>query len=226
MIFVGDLHGNYNQLISVINRFNIQNETFIQVGDFGFGVCEDYNTALSNIKPLSDVLRQNNCRIFVIRGNHDVPEYFDNREFFGNIVFVKNYEIFDIHGVKILFVGGGISIDRSTRTVGWDYWPDEIIKEPPTDFDPHGVDIIVSHCAPLMAWPNSAGLYDEPGNLVKSDDIKGRKILQKLTKIKPRKWIYGHYHNSFNEIIEGTHFICLSIGECYNMWDGFSVKRI
>ena len=52
MIFIGDIHGNFKKLFSLINNSEVKNDTFIQIGDFGVGFrpIEDEYLLLSFIK--------------------------------------------------------------------------------------------------------------------------------------------------------------------------------
>jgi UDP-2,3-diacylglucosamine pyrophosphatase LpxH len=215
MIFIGDLHGNFNVITRFLDSYPCENTIFIQVGDFGVAVGESIQDTVRDLELLSKTLKKQGNRLFAIRGNHDNPEYFDGRTYFGNITLVKDYSRFGIDGRDILFIGGGISIDRSFRTVGYDYWTTESIASIQGDIS--DLDIVISHEAPLIAYPDNSALWDDPGNPVKSDSSKGRQILQQVfTQGQPKQWFYGHYHRSHQEIINGTKFSLLNVNEFYD----------
>ena len=85
MIFIGDIHGNFRKFLSDLKDKSYQNTTMIQVGDFGVGfrlLDKEY----SLIDPINTYLKQNNNILYVFRGNHDNPDYFENPKFeFSNI---------------------------------------------------------------------------------------------------------------------------------------------
>lgn len=214
MIIIGDLHGNFEVIKRFLSVYPVENTTFIQVGDFGIAVAESIQDTRRDLENLAKVLKKGNNRLFAIRGNHDHPEYFDNTTYFNSVVLVQDYSRFDIDGRNILFVGGGVSIDRNLRIKGYDYWKEEEIQ--PIKGDISNPDIVISHEAPLIAYPDNSRLYDEPSNTIKSDALKGRRILQQIYEKRPKQWFYGHYHRSHNEIINGTVFNLLNINEFYD----------
>ena len=136
-----------------------------------------------------------------IRGNHDNP-----------IVCRKHKQwIKDGHFENgMMFIGGALSIDRSQRTEGFDWWRDEecshdqfyqfmdkIEKEKP--------EIIVTHDCPLRVIPFIKGSHHG------YDNSRTQQALQAIFELhQPKLWVHGHHHVSFRMTIEGTKFICLS----------------
>ena len=84
----------------------------IQVGDFGAGFRKDF---LDDMLYLNDVLNEYNVTLYVIRGNHDDPKFFNGNHNWGNLKLLKDYTVLDLEGKKILLIGGAISIDRGNR---------------------------------------------------------------------------------------------------------------
>ena len=126
VIFVGDLHGNFDTFLYWLKNFVPKNRAIVVCGDVGFGFHRPkyYNVKLEAINKFCE---ENDCTVFFIRGNHDDPQYFnggngDKTSFvtFEHVHAVKDYSC--IHVWKenkvvhnILCVGGGISIDRMLR---------------------------------------------------------------------------------------------------------------
>jgi len=164
--FLGDIHGQWNVILNhlrKVSEFDLdekKNVCYIQVGDFGIG----YNTPEKEIKKLhilNDELVNHDSDLFIIRGNHDDPEWFieDNKieykEQLTNIFFVPDYTVLNIDFENILFVGGAVSIDRNYNKMnGGKYWEDEVVK---FDFDfvknIREIDRMVCHTSPDFVEP-------------------------------------------------------------------------
>ncbi len=126
VIFLGDLHGNFDTLLFWMKNFVFKNTAIIVCGDIGFGFHKPEYYRLK-LEAINTFCKQSDCRVFFIRGNHDDPEYFD-----GSNIDKSAYVTFDcVHAVSdysciqvwkdgkvvhtILCVGGGVSIDRTWR---------------------------------------------------------------------------------------------------------------
>lgn len=231
LYFIGDIHNNVPELIDRIRKFNIKSSILIQLGDFGIGFPQvDYNLYEETYYGLSLFLLKRNCIMYVIRGNHDNPRYFDGKfEYNDTLKFVKDYDILNIENHNILCIGGGISVDRTYRkkyNQGW--WKDEIV-----DYDLKkvenikNVDIVVSHSAPSFVYPH---LYNDPNIVLRhwmdedkdlwDDVVKERSYLEnvykKLTLFNTiNYWFYGHFHQSNTQLIDKTNFKLLNIYEFY-----------
>jgi hypothetical protein len=227
MIMIGDLHGEYINLLYKITKLELTDTTFIQVGDFGLGF-QDLNYDIQTLNGLNKFLVKSNNTLYIIRGNHDNPFFWKHCEelHLTNIFFAQDYDVLTIEDQKILFIGGGISIDRINRKPGKDYWEDEefILNEALLDKACEtGIDIVVTHIAPDNVWPYvftpvvnhyasrepglAAALHLERRNM--------RIVYEKVLKAGCKQWYYGHYHQSMEEEKDGVLFRCLDIGELY-----------
>lgn len=126
VIFLGDLHGNFDTLLFWLKNFVFKNTTIIVCGDIGFGFHKPqyYRTKLEAINKFCE---ESDCRVLLFRGNHDDPEYFDgdNMDKRASVTFDYARAISDYSCVQvwnenkivhtILCVGGGVSIDRTWR---------------------------------------------------------------------------------------------------------------
>jgi UDP-2,3-diacylglucosamine pyrophosphatase LpxH len=227
MIMIGDLHGEYINLLYKITKLELTNTTFIQVGDFGLGF-HDLNYDLQTLTGLNKFLKQRNNKLYIVRGNHDNPFFWKhNRELhLTNIFFAQDYEVLTIEDQRVLCIGGGISIDRLNRTSGKDYWPDEefvlneVLLEKACETE---IDIVVTHIAPDNVWPYMftpvVNHYSnrEPG-LAAALDLERRnmrKVYERVLQAGCKQWYYGHYHQSMIEEKNGVLFRCLDIGEMH-----------
>lgn len=199
MTFIGDLHGKYRQYERIISTCR----NSIQVGDMGVGFFYgslEWPRAAPN--PSYDKMINGDHRF--IRGNHDNP----------SVCRRHSQWIPDGHVEgDMMFVGGGLSIDRSQRTEGLDWWPDEELSTP----ELHTIvdlyiktkpRIMVTHECPesvadIMMAISGRRKLDFPS--------RTRQALQSMFEIhQPDRWIYGHWHVSFDQVIEGTRFVCLN----------------
>lgn len=220
--FLGDIHGEFEIIFKWLVKYNIENSVIIQVGDFGRGFRDDEDHLLNQ---LSDRLKERNCHLYIIRGNHDNPEFFKGKKEhnYSNVILLKDYTILEIEGLNFLFVGGAISIDRKQRTLGSSYWKKEIFNLDIKKLEfIKNLDIVVTHTTPSFAYPTlwseivynfadrDPGLYQELPNERKMLD-EMHNILIKNNKIK--KWYYGHFHSSKTEIHNEIEFILLGVNE-------------
>lgn len=187
--FVGDIHGNNNEYLSIIHGV----EKSIQVGDYGCGFVH-------NPIPFSD---RDNHRF--IRGNHDNPHQCK-----AEANWIPDGTVED----NMMFIGGASSIDRHWRTEGLDWWPEEQCSYAQLDrfiSIAHQVqpEIMVTHECPDSV---SNVLCEHTGLNKWPDESVTRKAFDVLFHIhKPKLWLFGHWHVDFDVVIDGCRFICLNV---------------
>ena len=241
IMYLGDIHGNFNLIGQYIDRFGIKDTHIIQVGDFGVGfkslVKEKRELELYHAK-----LVKNNVIVYAIRGNHDFPRYFENDPFgFTNIKLIKDYTVLNLEGKNILCIGGAISVDRKMRytkdqregnfdiRTGYEsWWPDETFTwEDDKLVNLRNINIVVTHTAPDYCVPdNGNGFGPFVNGLIANDpdlkfDLLGerRDMTLAFQTIKMNNDIefhyYGHFHR--NDMIEmyGTKHRLLGVGELW-----------
>lgn len=231
LFFIGDIHYEFSSLCEIINSNNITNSYIIQVGDFGVGFSS-FEKDLKALTICNDVLKERDVNLYVIRGNHDNPLYFYEDKFhLSNIFFVQDYTVLDISNHKILCLGGAITVDRFTRKEDISLWANEkFIFDEKRLNDVRNIDIIVSHSAPIYCFPDHmAGTdeyfknpIDEDTKLLKVEVDEERKKLEKAVSILKKNnninyFVYGHFHQSKKQMIDGTNFILLNIKELYEI---------
>jgi hypothetical protein len=119
---VGDLHGNFNDLLSMFKRYNMTDTSVIVAGDCGLGFTslEGDKYALSK---LNKYCNKNKCVVYFVRGNHDNPQYFRDKVIDTSVFkCVPDYSIIrnlnkDTGELNftVLCAGGATSIDRTWR---------------------------------------------------------------------------------------------------------------
>jgi hypothetical protein len=194
---IGDIHGNkiaYEEAIG-------DSEFTIQVGDWGCGF---------GMTPSSKQGRH-----LFIHGNHDSPKLCKITE-----GYIPNGTFWPDE--SIMFIGGAWSIDYRNRVPELDWWSDEEVStldfakiyDSYKELKPR---FVVTHDAPFVATGN---LIDH----TKTDSERWLKINRTNSWLnlmfeahQPEKWIFGHWHTSWEDTVFGTEFRCLNINETYDL---------
>lgn len=184
--FTGDIHGNIETLVwEIKERKRLRDCAVVVCGDIGLGFESPFHM-YNRFRKLDDRLRELGVTIYMYRGNHDDPDYF-NREYVetegertyryysmsDRIKTVSDYTVIRTPRHGILCVGGAVSIDRVKRIEGISYWPDENVKECPEGFlkmlkEKHiEIDVLATHTAPLAAFPIDVDRHNQ-GRFIES----------------------------------------------------------
>lgn len=242
---LGDTHGNHKFIMHKIKSLDIRDTTIIHVGDFGVGF-KNIHTDKVEMNSLNKRLEDYNCHMYVIRGNHDNPEYFDGSWDWSNLHLVPDYTVVTVNGDDVLLVGGAISIDRKPRLQqqlvdarnGKEseyYWYDEaFVLDEEKLKEIKGVRYVVTHSCPSFVEPIN-DVNNGPGSHgwfvggfcsadpeLKDDLNKERTDLTRMYEILKEynyidKYIYGHFHKHNAQYYEDTDFVCLGINEFYTV---------
>lgn len=226
-IYLGDIHGHFNLIKGWINQNkNLSNCNIIQLGDFGIGFRPKQE--FHELKLLNKKLKKHGHNLYVIRGNHDNPEYFDGNHDLTNIKFIPDYTVLNLNGINHLFVGGAISIDRKLRTQGVDYWFDErFIYDEEKILDKKEIEVLITHTSMSFNKPFfiDSSIYNFAKNDINLIDelILERKELDKfwnnlIINNKIKFHFYGHFHFHNKELINNTEHILLDINEFYEIY--------
>jgi len=218
LLFLGDNHGNWNELLFILNAKNITDTNIISVGDLGAGFNPKRD--LSTYKNLSEEFNNKNINFYGIRGNHDDPSFFkgSKRISLDNFELIEDYSIFKYGNKQIQLIGGAVSIDRTGRSVDISYWEDEGVffnKEACKK-----VDILVTHTAPSWCFPQQFnemvyGWAREDAYLLE-DLTDERAVMDAIFKLcSPSLHLYGHFHSSWTERINGGVSKLLDINELW-----------
>jgi predicted phosphodiesterase len=202
---IGDLHQNELAGRHAI-RYMAQNgvQRIVQVGDFG--VFPRVDSTWQFLEGLQEELEDAGIDLFVVRGNHDDPNYFadvidDQVDDFGfgiddgynRIRFAPRAHTWEWAGKKFGQIGGAASIDRYRRTKDYDWWPDEIITDSDvnkiiSDLNGERLDFLFSHDASdHTPW----GFDLVPHDLSLDCRKKMDRVLDATT---PIMHFHGHYH--------------------------------
>lgn len=183
MRFIGDTHGKFKEYENIVKDCAAS----IQVGDFGAG-----------FRPIPDVGTKHRF----IRGNHDNPALCLRHP-----NWIKDGTVED----EIFFLGGGFSTDRAERTEGLDYWKDEELSIPEL-YDAYDVyvatkpKIVVTHECPY----GIAGDFFHNPTKRWLNPSRTSQALQSMWEVwKPKLWVFGHWHQPRDRLVDGTRVICL-----------------
>lgn len=230
---LGDIHGEWSVILNHLRKISHfdneerKNICYIQVGDFGIGYNKVENE-VAKLKILNEELVKHESDLFIIRGNHDDPEWFkidvytEYKEKLSNIFFVPDYTVLNIDLENILFVGGAVSIDRNYNKMrGGKYWPDEVVKFDYEFVDKlRDIDRMICHTSPDFVEPltfnNLVYSYAMNDDLLLGDLTTERSNMTKLVTAlmnnnKLKGFYYGHFHRNYRFYHNECEFICLDI---------------
>ena len=213
IVTVGDLHGKFAEFgYRIKERYKITDSIICCAGDIGMGFHK-FNYYKHELSRVNKIAKERGNTIIAVRGNHDDPSYFNGSFDMSNFKFVPDYTVYE----NILFIGGGISIDRHQRTPNVDYWFNEIPyydEEKLKDVNPL---LIITHSAPSFCDPTTKiGLeawmkYDKELGV----DCAGERLVfdkvfdyLKANDKLPKYWNYGHFHRSTFANHFGINFKC------------------
>lgn len=212
LLFSGDVHGLIPTFVHrLADELSYKHADCVVCGDFGIGFDNSWENVYQRI---SKKLEKNDIHIWVVRGNHDNPEYFENEEKYSKeyVTFMEDYKIYKINGVEILPIGGATSHDRNFRLENnWTWWEGEKIKRVDIKSLPIKVDVIVTHQAPLVFDPVTVKTELDDDS-VHEDELAERKYFNDIAfNVKVKHWYYGHYHDHYAGEFKGINYTCLGI---------------
>ncbi len=182
--FIGDVHAKFDQYVQLIENC----ERSIQVGDFGLGFREP-----PAIKPEHRF----------IRGNHDSPALCREHPNWIEDVSVQD---------GVYFLGGGLSIDSHWRVEGVSWWADEELSinqlfDAIDGFKAISPSVVVTHDCPETV----AHVIGKHNGYKLDFPSRTRRALDSMFHLhQPKLWIFGHWHMSLDQVVNGTRFVCLN----------------
>ena len=202
---IGDVHGKFSRYKTIL-----QNSPYktIQVGDMGVGFTNSHGENSAN--PPYDAMVAGGHRF--IRGNHDNPAV------------CKRHSQYIADGTVIngiMFVGGALSIDKAYRIEGQSYWADEELSAHDLNmvvdiYYTAKPEIMITHECPETIAEIMVGSIDpktkmfSPGKLDPRFASRTRQAFQSMFELhQPKLWAYGHWHVPFDQVVNGTRFVCL-----------------
>jgi len=211
LIVIGDVHGKWPMLKNACDKFS--DKTVLCVGDLGLGF------------PGRDPNLPANLRF--IRGNHDRPDVCK-----AHPQYALDYGMWN--GVFLL--AGASSIDKSYRTPGVDWWPDEELSIDQMELALQAYaeakpDIVICHEAPFALhklYAAASCTHDRNNNWGEPRGNDTAFLLDKMISFcMPKMVIHGHWHNPLIYKQWGCVFVSLGELETFDLCAGakfFGVK--
>lgn len=219
----GDTHGNYTKMLlgleQIIAEMNTRDPVYvINLGDNGLGF---HGRQLDVPSYVLDFLEEKNVYLYFIRGNHDNPNIFDqkNNNIFERVKVIPDNTILELNNKKWLVIGGGISIDRLYRVKGKTYYENEALCL--STIKGQKIYGILSHTGPKpdMALMDITEFLKVDKYLINDLEFEEFLLQGALTYYNPKEWFYGHYHVDWTgeDKVEGTKLNCLGISSLYHL---------
>jgi hypothetical protein len=195
---IGDVHGKFRDLEKLVVKNDIKDCYLICVGDLGIGFNYSAEGERRGCALMNEFFGERNIHFMSIRGNHDDPDYFNDKN---NITYdffrlLPDYHTQTINGEKFLFVGGAVSIDRQVRIEGRSWWVGEKFEYKPELITE--CDVLITHSAPTWLGPfDKDGIigWCERDETLWNECLKERVDLNKLVAESKAKHLYcGHFH--------------------------------
>lgn len=192
---IGDIHGKFNEYIKLIDDCD---HPSIQLGDHGIGfVISDITGKYFTYQPY---VPHHNHKF--IRGNHDNPA----------ICKIHPSYLYDGYCAdNYMCIGGAVSIDAAWRVKNESWWEDEELTHSElnnlvVDYTQNKPDIMLTHECPESI--SNLVLGNSPKFEIPS---RTRQAFEAMLHFhKPKLWVFGHWHKSFDYCLAETRFICLT----------------
>jgi len=221
IIVCGDIHGSWGYLNTMINTK--KPDIILQCGDFGYWPSHEvksiglYDTSYIR-KRIYKVcgMKNPNTKIYWCDGNHEeFPKLhaLKDNEICPNVFYMKRGSTLTLPDKrKVLFMGGGDSIDKNLRTPGYDWFPEELISQKDIyNLPDEKIDIVISHTCPEE--------FDILGGIKEKYYDPSRKALSVvLKKYRPSLWYFGHWHMYKEGFNEGVKWFALNMAGNTNWW--------
>ena len=216
VLLVGDVHGRFNDLNALINKKR-PDEVWC-LGDFGYWPGFD-KYGLETIKPGKAIVRfldgnhENHEALLLAVGIQDIPVPV---ELHPQIWYMPRGTVQVMpDGQKVMWMGGADSIDKGMRTAGFDWFPEETIKEHDLwKVVEQKLDILLTH---TCAQRNLHVMLRVQGE--KSKDPSNMYIDWILNKCQPDWHYFSHWHHWMRGAYTmNMHWECLNMATLTGWW--------
>ncbi|MCF8019867.1 MAG: metallophosphoesterase [Vallitaleaceae bacterium] len=213
IIITGDIHMEFGRLNELINKK--KPDLIICCGDFGYWPHVKWGEPLTNIK------LQGTDKVLWCDGNHEDHWALQQREtdeLAPGIIYMPRGSTYTLDdGRTIMFMGGADSIDKQWRTIGIDWFPEEIITYKDLEGLPDiKVDIFITHTCPNELVLDLIKHYPE-----KNYEPSNQALSELWSRYKPDLWFFGHWHHYKELKMMETRCYALSapgFGDRWWMW--------
>lgn len=218
ILIAGDIHAQWEDLNEAIDDEYHKIKMIISCGDFGWWphfhgtknklVYGEFNQFGINNRGLP---------IYWCDGNHEnfdsIDDYVSKNifNFAGeNIFYQPRGSVITLDDERnIMFFGGGLSIDKHHRKIGYSWWPQEIpnnddINRALDNLEKYKIDIMISHTGPEVFIDQLNPALDK----LNDPTVKIMNML--LERASPKQWFFGHFHQYMTGHDMGCDWTCLN----------------
>lgn len=220
---VGDYHSNRELFEQRLELIDSTPASIIFLGDYGV-------TALNDLISFRDLMSYYDLDCFLLRGNHDNPEFWQDKALAGELStesfkLINEIDVIEWRGVRMLTISGAISVDRKCiRAELGHCWPklEAIPKDALKSVNElvsksGGFDLLLSHTGTIdgVSLDNEfVRSYASTDEFLIEDLQYERHILQQLlVSSGATMHIFGHFHRSWVGECYGVRSRCLDICE-------------
>lgn len=210
-LLVGDTHANTPFLLAALRTArHLDLPTVIQLGDFGY-----WPHAHDFLRLAALARSEYHVDLWFIDGNHEHHHALalatrsgtrlDSSpaspvELSPGFIYLPRGSVVTIASRRTLCVGGAVSLDRSTRTPGVDWFPEERLDDQhiASAISAGPVDILLSHDAPAgwtipgLSLPQTAWVKELPAAY--EHRLRLEEVFNTTT---PSTVFHGHYHTAY-----------------------------
>ncbi|MFJ4044200.1 metallophosphoesterase [Microbacterium sp. NPDC089987] len=205
---VGDLHGNagwIQTLLPAMRRFDPGMRTILQVGDYGF----DHDRRGTHVVDCW-ARKAGIDRVLVTLGNHEMWEKITPAQQAAPGQPIRVSEVvwllprpfrFRIAGREVLSLGGASSVDKAHRTLGRDWFEDELITEEMEKLAiaGGGAAVLLSHESPARAVPEARTILESnphgfPADALALSAAQRERVQRVSDAVMPELHLHGHMH--------------------------------
>lgn len=223
-LYVGDIHLKFKTLYQKLLDNDIRDCNIISLGDNGImadtiiGITDWYKVHHEFLDIVNENMIELNNKLYLMRGNHDNPNWYISEWIKSNIYMVSDWETINIDNKNHLFIGGGVSIDRRYRALNYSYFNGEEVTISRKLNKIRNIDVVCTHTAPRVALPvlnhnilaNWAAIDDKLYEDIDKESKTMKKIYDVLsTNNTIKEWYYGHFHIDYNIKYNEINFIGL-----------------
>jgi hypothetical protein len=229
VLIIGDVHGAHRELADILREIqsNYSICAGLQVGDFGF--CKEAMARLRRDKIRFPV------PLHVIDGNHEDHAWLRRALLTGaarqwetesNLIYQPRPSVAWLGASRVGFLGGALHVDRPQQHNLLSRFPNYLLRHQRQQatalFNRERPDLLVSHSCPADIGIGMQGAADlAPGvaeHIVRAGfdpgppEDCGESELKQLwldLKHRPCGWVFGHFHQAHEAIVEGTRFVCV-----------------
>lgn len=218
ILAVGDIHGDWGKLNTLVNKK--RPSIVLQCGDFGWWPqWEVKRNTVYHLREKSWTHKgaklPSDTRLYFCDGNHE--NHWDLEKLmcadrtkpvnlYSNVFYMPRGCVLQLpDGRNVLFIGGADSIDKNLRTLGIDWYPEELITREDVDYISgikEKIHIVISHTCPEEIIPDHM-------RVDKIRDPSRRALSLILEYLKPDLWYFGHWHTQATGIYGNTRWIAL-----------------